>query len=54
MPLLLLASLVWAFSFGLIKGQLAGLELGGDMYINSISAVASAEKLRRGLGDAAR
>ncbi len=26
MPLLLLASLVWAFSFGLIKGQLAGLD----------------------------
>ena len=26
MPLLLLASLIWAFSFGLIKGQLAGLD----------------------------
>ncbi len=26
MPLLLLVSLVWAFSFGLIKGQLAGLD----------------------------
>ena len=26
MPLLLLASLIWAFSFGLIKGQLAGID----------------------------
>ncbi len=26
MPLLLLVSLVWAFSFGLIKGQLAGID----------------------------
>ncbi|MBS0663992.1 MAG: EamA family transporter [Verrucomicrobia bacterium] len=26
MPLLLLVSLIWAFSFGLIKGQLAGLD----------------------------
>jgi UDPglucose--hexose-1-phosphate uridylyltransferase len=35
-------------------GQLAGLELGGDMYINSIPAAASAAKLRQGLAALAR
>lgn len=30
-------------------GQMAGLELGGDMYINSVPAAVSAAKLRRGL-----
>ena len=44
----------WHFELQPRTGQLAGLELGGDMYINSISAVASAEKLRLGLGDATR
>ncbi len=39
----------WHFELQPRTGQLAGLELGGDMYINSISAVASAEKLRTGL-----
>lgn len=33
-------------------GQMAGLELGGDMYINSIPPQLSAEKLRHGLSAA--
>jgi hypothetical protein len=40
----------WHFELQPRTGQLAGLELGGDMYINSISAAASAENLRNGLG----
>jgi UDPglucose--hexose-1-phosphate uridylyltransferase len=34
-------------------GNLAGLELGGDMYINSVPAAESAERLRRGLARSA-
>jgi UDPglucose--hexose-1-phosphate uridylyltransferase len=44
----------WHFELQPRTGQLAGLELGGDMYINSISALASAQKLRNGLGAAPR
>ncbi|MBX3462995.1 MAG: DUF4921 family protein [Planctomycetes bacterium] len=33
-------------------GQMAGLELGGDMYINSIPAATSAARLRQGLAQA--
>jgi len=39
----------WHFELQPRTGQMAGLELGGDMYINSLPAAASAAKLRRGL-----
>ncbi|MBL8751583.1 MAG: DUF4931 domain-containing protein [Planctomycetes bacterium] len=39
----------WHFELQPRTGQMAGLELGGDMYINSYPAAASAEKLRNGL-----
>jgi UDPglucose--hexose-1-phosphate uridylyltransferase len=39
----------WHFELQPRTGQMAGLELGGDMYINSVPAAVSAAKLRRGL-----
>ena len=36
----------WHFELQPRTGQLAGLELGGDMYINSLPAVAAARRLR--------
>lgn len=44
------AAFHWHFELQPRTGQMAGLELGGDMYINSIPATLSAAKLRRGLG----
>ena len=42
----------WHFELQPRTGQMAGLELGGDMYINSIPPQLSAEKLRQGLRNA--
>jgi len=42
----------WHFELQPRTGQLAGLELGGDMYINSVPAQRTAERLRQGLRDA--
>ena len=39
----------WHFELQPRTGQLAGLELGGDMYINSVSAEVTAARLRRTL-----
>ncbi len=39
----------WHFELQPRTGHLAGLELGGDMYINSMPAVAAATRLRQGL-----
>jgi UDPglucose--hexose-1-phosphate uridylyltransferase len=39
----------WHFELQPRTGQMAGLELGGDMYINSLPAVTSAQRLRAGL-----
>jgi len=39
----------WHFELQPRTGQLAGLELGGDMYINSIPATTTAARLRDGL-----
>ncbi len=39
----------WHFELQPRTGQMAGLELGGDMYINFLPASVSAQKLRRGL-----
>jgi UDPglucose--hexose-1-phosphate uridylyltransferase len=39
----------WHFELQPRTGQMAGLELGGDMYINSVPAVTSAARLRDGL-----
>jgi len=39
----------WHFELQPRTGQLAGLELGGDMYINSLPAAAAAQRLRGGL-----
>lgn len=39
----------WHFELQPRTGQMAGLELGGDMYINSIPATVTAARLRRGL-----
>ncbi|MFY9344230.1 MAG: DUF4931 domain-containing protein [Planctomycetota bacterium] len=39
----------WHFELQPRTGQMAGLELGGDMYINSLPAVVSAGRLRAGL-----
>lgn len=39
----------WHFELQPRTGQMAGLELGGDMYINSLPAAASAARLRAGL-----
>ena len=41
----------WHFELQPRTGQMAGLELGGDMYINSVPAAMSAARLRRGLED---
>jgi UDPglucose--hexose-1-phosphate uridylyltransferase len=43
------AAFHWHFELQPRTGQLAGLELGGDMYINSIPAAVAAARLRRGL-----
>ncbi len=40
----------WHFELQPRTGQMAGLELGGDMYINSVPAAVSAARLRAGLG----
>ncbi len=40
----------WHFELQPRTGQMAGLELGGDMYINSLPAAVSAARLRAGLG----
>lgn len=42
----------WHFELQPRTGQMAGLELGGDMYINSIPATESAARLRQGLARA--
>jgi UDPglucose--hexose-1-phosphate uridylyltransferase len=42
----------WHFELQPRTGQMAGLELGGDMYINAMPAAASAAKLRAGLAAA--
>ncbi len=42
----------WHFELQPRTGQMAGLELGGDMYINSMPAAASVAKLRAGLAAA--
>lgn len=42
----------WHFELQPRTGQMAGLELGGDMYINSVPPQLSAERLRRGLATA--
>lgn len=42
----------WHFELQPRTGQLAGLELGGDMYINALPAPTSAGKLRAGLAAA--
>ena len=39
----------WHFELQPRTGQLAGLELGGDMYINSVPAEVTAARLRDGL-----
>jgi len=39
----------WHFELQPRTGQLAGLELGGDMYINSVPAVVTAARFRDGL-----
>jgi UDPglucose--hexose-1-phosphate uridylyltransferase len=39
----------WHFELQPRTGQMAGLELGGDMYINSLPAAVSAARLRAGL-----
>jgi len=39
----------WHFELQPRTGQMAGLELGADMYINSVTAPAAAAKLRAGL-----
>ncbi|MFO1077803.1 MAG: DUF4921 family protein [Planctomycetota bacterium] len=39
----------WHFELQPRTGQMAGLELGGDMYINSIPAATAAARLRQGL-----
>ena len=39
----------WHFECQPRTGQMAGLELGGDMYINALPAVVSAARLRHGL-----
>lgn len=41
----------WHFELQPRTGQLAGLELGGDMYINSVPAEFTAARLRDGLND---
>ena len=41
----------WHFELQPRTGQLAGLELGGDMYINSVSAEVTAARLRAGLSN---
>lgn len=41
----------WHFELQPRTGQLAGLELGGDMYINSVPAAVTAARLRAGLAD---
>lgn len=41
----------WHFELQPRTGQLAGLELGGDMYINSVPATVTAARLRAGLAD---
>ncbi|MCB9878349.1 MAG: DUF4931 domain-containing protein [Planctomycetes bacterium] len=41
----------WHFELQPRTGQLAGLELGGDMYINSVPATRTAERLRAALTD---
>lgn len=38
----------WHFELQPRTGQLAGLELGGDMYINSVPATVTAERFRNG------
>jgi UDPglucose--hexose-1-phosphate uridylyltransferase len=40
----------WHFELQPRKSQLAGLELGGDMYINSVPPAQAAARLREGLG----
>ncbi|MFK7740208.1 MAG: DUF4931 domain-containing protein [Planctomycetota bacterium] len=40
----------WHFELQPRTGQLAGLELGGDMYINSVSAAETAQRLRHAAG----
>jgi UDPglucose--hexose-1-phosphate uridylyltransferase len=42
----------WHFELQPRTGQMAGLELGGDMYINSLPATTSAARLRAGLAGA--
>lgn len=42
----------WHFELQPRTGQMAGLELGGDMYINAMPAVTTAGRLRAGLADA--
>ena len=44
----------WHFELQPRTGQMAGLELGGDMYINSVPPQRTAERLRQGLAAAAR
>lgn len=41
----------WHFELQPRTGQLAGLELGGDMYINSVPASTTAQRLRDGLAN---
>jgi UDPglucose--hexose-1-phosphate uridylyltransferase len=43
------APLHWHFELQPRTGQMAGLELGGDMYINSVPSAESAARLRRAL-----
>jgi UDPglucose--hexose-1-phosphate uridylyltransferase len=43
------AAFHWHFELQPRTGQMAGLELGGDMYINSLPAAVSAARLRGGL-----
>jgi len=42
----------WHFELQPRTGQMAGLELGGDMYINSVPPQRTAERLRQGLSAA--
>jgi UDPglucose--hexose-1-phosphate uridylyltransferase len=42
----------WHFELQPRTGQMAGLELGGDMYINAVPATVSAHRLQRGLAAA--
>jgi UDPglucose--hexose-1-phosphate uridylyltransferase len=44
----------WHFELQPRTGQMAGLELGGDMYINSLPAALSASRLRGGLDGVSR